>query len=150
MSLWKGQDHDGSAKDGQHAAFPLDKPQTIQGHKPLTQIPRRLTRTEEWTGEAIWLPWTTTDGRDRPLKPHGWDPDTGEVFEIGQTRKIHAGHYREALTRLAKAHNLKRSQIRLIAKTLEAPGNLRKSFTDAVLQYTDIQLDEIQATIALI
>jgi hypothetical protein len=101
--------------------------------------------------QGIYLPWKSIDGRDRGLKMHGWDQDTGEIFEIGGIRKmIHAGHYREALTRLAKEHKLTKSQVRLIAKKLESARNLRKSFTEAVLQYTSIQIDEILATIALI
>ena len=97
--------------------------------------------------QGIWLTWVSLDGHKNGLRRHDWDRETGEVFEVGLIRKIHAGHYREALTRLAKAHNLTRPQIRLIAKKLEASRNFKKSFTEAVLQYTNIQLEEIQAVI---
>jgi hypothetical protein len=98
----------------------------------------------------LWFEWKTADGRDRPLHPHAWDPETGIIIELGRVRKVHVGHFREVLVRLARKHSLKRAQVRLIAKKLEGARNIRQTFMEAVQEYTNIQKNEVLDAIATI
>lgn len=97
MSLWKGKDHDGSAEDKTHAAFPLDRAQTIQDHKDPLPEP-----------ELLWFPETVykidRQGDEREIhylaRPHRYNHTTGKIYgQIGKP-EFHNRRERKAYQRM--------------------------------------------------